>query len=98
MGRRRTYTKEFKMEAVKLADSKGFRAASRDLGINDGVLHRWRRQLEVQGEQAFPGHRKMPEDSDAGMERENARLREENAILKKAVGIFSSRPGLGTDS
>lgn len=93
MGRRKTYTKEFKVEAVRLAESNGFLQTSRDLGVHETLLHRWRNQLEMQGEAAFPGRgRQVDEDETGRLRRENARLKEEVAILKKAVGIFTNRP------
>ena len=53
----RTFKREFKLEAVKLAQSshKPCTQIARDLGIADTTLLRWRRQFSEQGEQAFPG-------------------------------------------
>jgi len=51
------YDKEFKMEAVRLASEPGNTQAAieQDLGIGQGVISRWKRELERNGEQAFPG-------------------------------------------
>ena len=92
MTRRKTYTKEFKIEAVRRAEANGFKQTGRDLGINPNQLFRWRKVLEEKGEHAFPGRGSEPEDNLSKLQRENARLKEEVAILKKAVGIFTSRP------
>jgi transposase len=90
---RKTYTEEFKREAVRLAKERGSIAqTARELGITDNSLQTWKRQLQQTPEHPFPG-KGNPTDADmARLQRENARLQEENAILKKAVGIFTARP------
>ena len=89
---RKVYTDEFKREAVRLASERGNLAqTARDLGISDAVLGRWKKALSAQPDNPFPGQGN-PHDSEAvALQREVARLREENEILKKAVGIFTSR-------
>ena len=75
-------------------------AVTRDLGIHQSVLNRWKRQVQQQeaqqqsgpGNRPFPGRGNARDLEVAKFQRENARLKEENAILKKAVGIFTSRP------
>jgi len=90
---RKQYTREFKREAVRLVTEQGLSIAqaARDLGLNDNVLARWKKELAVQGEQAFPGPGRAPEDELAQLRRENEVLRREREILKKAVGIFSQQ-------
>jgi hypothetical protein len=46
---RRKYTKEFKIEAVRLFEtsSKSGREIEQDLGIGKGVLYRWKRELQL---------------------------------------------------
>ena len=90
---RKLYTEEFKRDAVRLAKERGnLSQTARDLGLCAPVLQRWKRALEQAPQRPFPGNGN-PKDPDlARLERENARLREENEILKKAVGIFTSRP------
>jgi transposase len=53
----KTYTKEFKLEAVQLVKSSGklMSQIARELGISDSALYQWSKQLADQGEQAFPG-------------------------------------------
>ena len=97
---RRSFTEEFKREAVRLATERGnVSAVARDLGIHESVLNRWKRRLQQETEQrpgpdtrTFPGNGNPRDQEMAQLQRENARLKEENAILKKAVGIFTSRP------
>ena len=54
---RKSYTEEFKREAVRLAKERGnIRAAARDLGVSDTSLENWKKQLEQTPENAFPGN------------------------------------------
>ena len=91
--RRRKFTKEFKLEAAKLVVEGGHSVAqvARDLGLSEGVLHRWKRQFEEDGDIAFPGMgRLLPQDDEMRrMRREMERLRQERDILKKALAICS---------
>lgn len=90
---RKEYTAEFKREAVQLVEQRGNLAAvARELGIHSSMIYRWRHQLQDNGLQAFPG-KGNPQDAElARLQRELRRVQEENAILKKAVGIFSIPP------
>jgi transposase len=93
---RRTYSREFKLEALRLLETSGKTAAEieRDLGIGKSCLYRWAQKSHMEGGQAFPGHgRLIPEQERIRqLERENEILRQERDILKKAVAIFS-QPG-----
>lgn len=90
---RRTYTREFKIEAVRLFTQGDHRLSqvARDLDVDRKLLRRWADQLEQEQEQAFPGkgHVKPEDEEVRRLKRENERLREEREILKKALGIFS---------
>ena len=89
----RSYTREFKVEAVRLVQSskKTQTQIARDLGIADSTLHHWCKQFAEQGEQAFPGsgHQTAPEEEIRQLKRENELVRQERDVLKKAIGIFS---------
>ena len=96
---RRSFTEEFKREAVQLAIERGnVSAVARDLGIHESVLNRWKQRLQEKaerpgaGSRLFPGNGSARDEEMAKLQRELARVKEENAILKKAVGIFTSRP------
>jgi transposase len=56
---RKTYTQEFKREAVRLAQTSGKSIAqiARELGISDSSIHQWRKELAEQGPDAFPACR-----------------------------------------
>jgi len=90
---RRSYTREFKLEAVHLLETSGRSAAQleRELGIGSGCLSRWKQEFAEEGEHAFPGHGRLAPDQERirQLEQENAILRQERDILKKAVAIFS---------
>jgi transposase len=92
----RKYDLEFKLEAVRMANEPGAtnRDVERRLGIGQGVLSRWKRELKESGTTAFPGKGRLkPEDEELRqLKRENDRLRRERDILKKAVAIFSTDP------
>ena len=91
---RKRYSKEFKLEAVRLLEA-GDRTAQQieqDLGIGGGQVGKWRRELAASGQRAFSGNG-IPRDEElARLRKENARLREERDILRKAVAIFSKPP------
>jgi transposase len=93
MATRREYTAEFKREAVRLAEERGNKSdVARELGIHLSMLRRWKKELQHEGEHAFPGNGNPHDAELARLRRELKRAQEENAILKKAVGIFTSRP------
>jgi len=92
----RKYDLEFKLEAIQMAAEAGVTNGDveRRLGIGQGVLSRWKRQLKDDGAQAFPGkgHLKAEDEQMRRLKHENERLRRERDILKKAVAIFSTDP------
>ena len=91
--RRRTYSAEFKLEALRLLETSGKTATQieRELGIGDGCLNHWKQKLEADGSQAFPGHGRVSADQEelVRLRRELEIVRQERDILKKAVAIFS---------
>jgi len=91
--KRKLYTEEFKREAVRLAKERGNIAqTARDLGISDHTLQGWKLQMDKTPDNPFPGNG-HPRDAElVRLQKEIARLREENEILKKAVGIFTNAP------
>ncbi len=86
------YSREFKLEAIRLADA-GDKPASqvaRELGIRANLIWKWRQQLEREAIAGAPAKRGRPADDElARVMRENARLKEENEILKKAAIYFA---------
>jgi transposase len=94
--KRKKFDASFKREAVRLSESSGKRdrTLEKELGLYQGALRHWREELKADSEHAFPGtgHLKPLEEETRRLQRENAILREERDILKKAVAIFSKRP------
>ena len=94
--KRRQYTKEFKVEAVRLVleECRPISDVARELGIGENLLHRWKKKYEEGKIDPFPGKGRLsPEDEELRqLRRENKRLRMERDILKKAVAIFSEEP------
>ena len=84
----RTFTREFKQEAVQLVRSshKSQAQIARHLGIADSTPHYWCKLFYEQGEQAFPGsgHQTPQEEEIRHLKRENEVLRQERDILKKS--------------
>ena len=92
--KRKHYSKQFKIDAVKLVTEQGFNvsAAARNLGIHHSSLRRWKRQLESDGQQAFPGKGNLSSEKEEliRLRKENKRLRMEREILKKAAAFFAN--------
>jgi transposase len=90
---RRKFSREFKLEAVKLVKDRGVTSAqaSRDLGVHANVLRKWVRELATDPVQAFPGHGQMkPEQLEIDrLRKEVVRLKAERDILKKAAAYFA---------
>ena len=93
MGTRRKHSKEFKLEAVRLATQPdaSVKETAENLGIHPSQIHTWKRELRVDGDQAFPGNGRLkPDDEELRKLRlELKRVREERDILKKATLFFA---------
>ena len=89
----KTYTPEFKREAVRLAQTSGKPIAqvARELGISDTSIHQWRKDLTEHSSEAFPGsgHQTAQEEEVRRLKRELEAVKQERDIVKKAIGIFS---------
>ncbi|MBC7690527.1 MAG: transposase [Methylotenera sp.] len=89
----KTYTKEFKQQAVELAESLGSRKeASRQLGVSDASIHNWAAKFGSQtskvGSASAPLSATDAEELKR-LRRENADLKKVNHILKSAAAFFS---------
>jgi transposase len=92
------YTKEFKLEAVRLLEhgDQSVTELALRLGIRRNLLYKWQAQLRGKGDAAFggPGRRPASEDSEvACLKRELARVTEERDMLKKAAAYFAKNLG-----
>lgn len=97
---KRSFTPEFKQEAVRQVTELGRPVASvaRSLNISANLLHRWKRDLGESPKGAFPGKGRLrPEDEEIRrLKREIEDLREENSFLKKAAAYFAKERPRGT--
>ena len=85
---RKTYTREFKIEAVRMTTQGGMKVAqaARDLGINEDTLHIWRRQFREWGAGPNAGKEALSQAEEIQrLRKELARVREERDFLKKAA-------------
>jgi len=98
--KRRQYTQEFKVEAVRLvaAGDKPLNQVARELGVRPDMLRQWRRQAAARAggglsapRDVFPGPGHLPSQDEEvrRLKREVARLTEERDILKKAAAFFA---------
>jgi len=90
--KRKQYSSEFKREAVRLVTEGGLSIAqvARDLGLNDNLVSRWKKEAQQNGQRAFPGQGHPQDEELSRLRRENEVLRQEREILKKAISIFSA--------
>ena len=93
MATRRIFSREFKLEAVKMVSERGVSVAqaARDLGLHENVLRKWVRDQKADPQHAFPGQGQMkPEQAEiAALRKEVAKLKMERDILKKAAAWFA---------
>ena len=92
MTRRRSFTKEFKIQALELAQQLGsFAEAGRQLGVRDTVIHHWSKKfsISVQPKGKKPSEAILESEENKRLRRENEELKKVNYILKKAAAFFS---------
>ena len=93
MSQRKHYSREFKLEAVRLLEQtdKPIAELARELGIRRNLLYKWRDTLSQKGEASFPGtgRKRDFEQENARLRRELERVKEERDILKKAAAYFA---------
>ena len=90
---RKSYTREFKLEAVRLLNESDqpITDIARQLGVRRNLLYKWRETLTEKGEASFPGsgRKRDIEQENIQLKRELALVKEERDILKKAAVYFA---------
>ena len=93
---RKTYTREFKLQAVRMLTERGLSVAevARRLGVAENGLRLWRDAARPPGDAAFPGpgHLSAEQEELRRLRAEVHRLRAERDLLKKAAAYFASPP------
>lgn len=93
MTKRNSFSREFKLEAVRLLEQgdKNASVLARELGVPRNRLYKWREEIKQHDAAAFPGKGRRSGKSEdiSKLKSEIARLREENEILKKAARFFA---------
>lgn len=94
---RRRYSSEFKAQAVELVRlGKPVPEVARELGIGTSILYRWTSSSRQSAQLGSEGFRAEGEEAGADelrrLRRENANLKMENDILKKAAVILGTKP------
>jgi transposase len=92
--RRRQFSAEFKLEAVRLVESgRAPGEVARELGVRGDMLRKWRRQFATSpsARDAFPGNGKLTSQDEElrQLRRRVAQLEEERDIPKKATAFFA---------
>jgi transposase len=93
MTKRKSFSSEFKREAVRLLESSQKPPAdlARELGVRRNQLYKWKEQLSQRGAKAFPGSGRGSASSDevSRLRKELEKVKEERDILKKAAAYFA---------
>lgn len=94
MSTKRKYDNQFKKDAIELLISSGKTATqvAMDLGIRSEIISRWKREFNEGEKVSFPGQGNARDQEVRRLKKENAELKMEREILKKALAIFST-PG-----
>ncbi len=92
---RRRYTREFKLEAVRLSEKRGGKVTevAHSLGIHPNILQRWIREFKTDPAYSFPGNGNLrtPDEEIRLLQKRLHDAEEERDILKKALAIFSKK-------
>ncbi len=89
--RYKRYSAEFKREAILRAAEEGNtdKAVCEELGISTRQFLRWRDELQLLGNDAFPGQGRTRDEELAGLKRELAQVKKERDFLKEAAAYFA---------
>lgn len=85
------YEKDFQLSACRLATDRGYsiKRAAKELGISDWSLRQWLKKFKASGELVVDQHSEAVAEELRRLRAENAQLRMEKEILKKAAQYFA---------
>lgn len=88
---RRSWSEQFKQEAVELASQPGVnkKQLAEELGVGYGILGRWCRERRRLGDKAFIGQGKSRDEEISALKRELARVKKERDFLQEAAAFFA---------
>lgn len=92
--KQKTYSREYKLEAVKLAKELGSASqAAKSLGISVSSMCKWINEYQNIGHSAFPGKGNLPVEGEElrQLRQQVKRLEMEKEILKKAITFFGNQ-------
>lgn len=101
MSKRRVYSREYKLAAVKKVVEQGlsYCQVARDLGIRDNLIHNWRKAFEADGTLSAEVQNSPAMEAELKrLREENRQLRMEKEILKKAAAFFAKESTRGFSS
>lgn len=84
---RKKYSPQFKDQALERIAKDGVPQVAKDLGLAESLLYSWKAQRQKGGDSIE--NQKLQQAELARLKRENTRLAEENAFLKKAAAYFA---------
>ena len=89
--RYKRYSAEFKREAILRSSEEGNtdKAVCEELGISTRQFLRWRDELHLLGNNAFPGQGRTRDEELAAVKRELAQVKKERDFLKEAAAYFA---------
>jgi transposase len=91
--RYKRFSAEFKREAILRAGEEGVtdKAVCDELGISTRQFRRWRDELQLLGDEAFPGQGRTRDEELAGLKRDLAQMKKERDFLREAAAYFAKQ-------
>ncbi len=91
--RYKRYSSEFKREAILRASEEGNTdtAVCEELGISTRQFRRWRDELQLLGDDAFPGQGRTRDEELTALKRELGQVSKERDFLREAAAYFAKR-------
>jgi len=97
MSQRKRYPKQFKEEALRLANQEGvsLTQVAQDLGLDASMLRRWRKEAITEASNSFRGQGFARDEELARLKRELGRVKRERDFLRDAAAYFAKESKRG---